>query len=182
MGLLLAAGSESSQEETPARRRGGKSDETRRPKIKWTKRKTYTDWSERYWDERKKLEDQLAASLFGVSPVEAKAEVVIPQAEPPALIEAAPAVERDRLVEMMQAAQAAFAERASQLQKLALQRIAEQARVELPTEGQNEKAEQQALLDWLEARRLWVERQRIEADLLAQELEEEEVIMLLLAA
>lgn len=82
----------------------------------------------------------------------------------------------------MQLAQAAFADRASQLQKLALKRVAEQAKVELPSKGQNKKAEQQAMLTWLNARAAYLEEQRLEAERLAQEQDEEDVIVLLLAA
>jgi hypothetical protein len=178
----------------PSTRRGGRSDETgsRKRQFKWTKRKTYTEWSERYWEERKKREEALLANLLGTGPEEDGVELEIPPIEPPPLIEAeAPAVEQDRLAEIMRVAQAAFATRAGKLQKLALKRVAEQARIELPSEGQNEQAEQRAMLEWLEARRLWIEqRQAEEAIAEAARLEaieqehrdEEEVILLLLAA
>lgn len=50
--LLTLLQSQVSASDAGARRSGGSDEARRKRQIKWTQRKTYIEWSKRYWIER----------------------------------------------------------------------------------------------------------------------------------
>ena len=162
------------------RRRGGRGDGTR---IIRRKRRTYVEFTEKRLEEIRRRERELYDDLLDDAP-----EVAAIVQEPPPLPVAErkslpPAVEYERVMALMDASLRALNERATRLANEQLRKKAKAAKVEAPAKDAEQREQDlRAMVVWLDARAGWLEQQRLEAERLAQEQDEEDVIMLLLAA
>jgi len=162
------------------RRRGGRGDEKR---IFRRRRRAYVEFTEKRLEEIRRRERELYDDLLDEAP-----EVVAVIQEPPPL----PIVERksmpapvefDRVMALMNASLEALSEKATRLANEKVRKQAKAAKVEPPSKDADKREEElRAMVVWLSARAAYLEEQRIEAERIAQEQDEEDVIMLLLAA
>ena len=164
------------------RRRGGKDDGRR---IFRRKRRAYVEFTEKRLEEVRRREREVYDALLGPEQV-----IALPVADiaPPPLPVAErknlpPAVEYDRVMALMNASLTALSENATRLANEQLRKQAKAAKVEPPSKDADKREQElRAMVVWLSARAAHLEEQRIEAERLAMEQDEEDVIMLLLAA
>lgn len=165
---------------TAARRRSGKDDGRR---IFKRKRRVYVEFTEKRLEEIERRERKLYDELLGPEPIEAPVSIEpppLPVAERKSLL---PAVEYDRVMALMNASLSALSDTATRLANEQLRKQAKAAKVEPPSKDADlREQELRSMVVWLSARAAYLEEQRLEAERIAQEQDEEEVIMLLLAA
>jgi hypothetical protein len=181
--------------ETPRRRGGGGDDGYRRAKT--PKRKAYVEWTRQREEDDRRRERELFDDILGREANPAVAEVdrvaEIAPAPPPLPVAEAkalpPKVEHERIMALMSAGLDTLGENFTRLNAERLRREAKRNKVVPPEQGPDHEAETRALVAWLEARAKWIERQqeeeraealRIERE--ADEQDEENVILMLLAA
>ena len=178
VGVLAAVGAPASSE----RRRGGKDDGRR---IFRRRRRTYVEFTQKRLDEIRRRERELYDELLGAEPVTQKRVETVP---PPLPIAAAknlaPETEYRRVIALMDASLKALSENATRLANEQLRKKAKAAKVEAPSKNsEHREQELRSMVIWLEARAAYLDKQqRQEAQRTAQERDEEDVIILLLAA
>jgi len=170
--------------ETP--RRGGKDDG---PRFFRRRRRAYVEFTEKRLEEVRRRERELDDALLEAEPIEPEAIELVP---PPLPIVAAkkldPATEYERVMALMDASLKALSENATRLANEQLRKKAKAAKVEVPSKDADKREQElRAMVVWLDARAGWLEQQRleaerIEAERIALEQDEEDVIILLLAA
>jgi hypothetical protein len=177
-GSLSSSGAAAGQ----ARRRGGKDDGLR---IFRRKRRAYVEFTEKRLDEIRRRERLVFDELLGPEqviplPVADVAPPPLPVAERKSL---PPAVEYDRVMALMNASLKALSDNATRLANEQLRKQAKAAKVEPPSKDADRREQElRAMVVWLSARAAHLEEQRLEAERIALEQDEEEIIMLLLAA
>ena len=176
---LTATGS---SDATP-RRRGGKDDGR---KLFRRRRRAYVEFTDKRLEEIRRRERKLYDDLLD-EPPEVAVAVQEPLPPPPLPIaerkSLPPAVEYDRLMALMSASLNALSENATRLANEQLRKQAKAAKVELPSKDEAQREQElRSMVVWLSSRAAYLEEQRLEAERIAQEQDEEEVIMLLLAA
>lgn len=166
--------------EAAGRKRGGKDDGRRKPK-----RRTYVEYTDKKIEEIRKREKLLFGDLID-EPVTAfvAAEPVpppLPIAERKSLDYEA---ELNRVTGLMQASIEALSDKADRYAQEQLRKRAKAAKVEPPSkDAENRERELRAMVIWLAAREEWLRaQQQAEAEALALQQDEEDVIILLLAA
>lgn len=167
-------------------RRGGKDDGRR---FFRRKRRAYVEFTQKRLDEIRRHDRELFDQLLGAEPVAPQPVEIVP---PPLPVVAAkkldPAIEYERVMALMDASLKALSENATRLANEQLRKKAKAAKVELPSKDADQREQElRAMVVWLDARAGWLEQQRleaerIEAERIALEQDEEDVILLLLAA
>lgn len=176
-GAVRAAGS------TKAKRRGGKDDGRRI----WRKKRSaaYVEYTEARLKKIKARELEVYDALLEAAPVEAVAAVEIVAPPLPVAVRQGlePAAEYSRIMSLLDTSLKALNEGATRKANEQLRKKAKQNKVEPPTQNADRReAEIKSLIVWLDARAALLEAQRVEAERLAMEQDEEDVILLLLAA
>lgn len=180
-GLAVAAGAAKGK-----RRRGG-GDDGPRVRVRSRKRSSaYVEYTEERLKKIKARELAVYEALLEPVPVEAVApvELVAPPPLPAAVRQGLdPSAEYSRVMSLLDAGLRALNEGATRRLDEQLRKKAKQNKVEPPSrDADRREAEIKSLIVWLDARAALLEAQRIEDERLAMEQDEEDVILLLLAA